>query len=110
VSSERIGLSDDKWALGRPYCRPSKAKAAAPQMIAGATSKALHRQRGRVRNDGTCLASTVGEAALSGTSGWIPAEAFEAMLKAFAEAVEHNTRADRIDTTVVRAHHCAVGP
>src|SRR3546814_20622404 len=31
------------------------------------------------------------------------------MLKPFAEVVERDTSADMIDSTVVRAHHCAVG-
>ena len=34
---------------------------------------------------------------------------FEAMLETFAAAVERDTSADMIDSTVVRAHHCAVG-
>ncbi len=34
---------------------------------------------------------------------------FDAMLETLAEAVERDTSADMIDSTVVRAHHCAVG-
>ena len=34
---------------------------------------------------------------------------FEAMLETLAAVVEHDTTADMIDSTVVRAHHCVVG-
>lgn len=40
---------------------------------------------------------------------WVTAGVFDAMLESFAEAVERDTSADMIDSTVVRAHHCAVG-
>jgi hypothetical protein len=33
----------------------------------------------------------------------------EAMLETLAEMVERDASADMIDSTVVRAHHCAVG-
>lgn len=34
---------------------------------------------------------------------------FDALLETLAEMVERDTSADMIDSTVVRAHHCAVG-
>jgi len=34
---------------------------------------------------------------------------FEAMLETLAEMVERERSADMIDSTIVRAHHCAVG-
>jgi len=34
---------------------------------------------------------------------------FDALLEMLAEMVERDTSADMIDSTVVRAHHCAVG-
>jgi hypothetical protein len=34
---------------------------------------------------------------------------FDAMLESFTEVIERDTSADMIDSTVVRAHHCAVG-
>ena len=34
---------------------------------------------------------------------------FEAMLETLAEMVERDASADMIDSTVIRAHHCAVG-
>ena len=40
---------------------------------------------------------------------WVGTGVFDAMLETLAEMVERDTSADMIDSTVVRAHHCAVG-
>lgn len=40
---------------------------------------------------------------------WTTTGVFDAMLKTLAKVVERDARADMIDSTVVRAHHCAVG-
>lgn len=40
---------------------------------------------------------------------WVVAGVFEAMLETLAAVVERDVSADMIDSTVVRAHHCAVG-
>ena len=40
---------------------------------------------------------------------WVESGVFDALLETLAEMVERDTSADMIDSTVVRAHHCAVG-
>lgn len=40
---------------------------------------------------------------------WTTRGVFDAMLERLAQVVERDTSADMIDSTVVRAHHCAVG-
>lgn len=40
---------------------------------------------------------------------WVETGVFEAILETLAEMVERDRSADMIDSTVVRAHHCAVG-
>jgi len=40
---------------------------------------------------------------------WIETGVFDALLETLAEMVARDTSADMIDSTVVRAHHCAVG-
>lgn len=40
---------------------------------------------------------------------WVEVGVFDAMLESLAELVERDPSADMIDSTVVRAHHCAVG-
>ena len=40
---------------------------------------------------------------------WLEVGVFDAMLESLAEMVERDPSADMIDSTIVRAHHCAVG-
>jgi transposase len=40
---------------------------------------------------------------------WVTTGMFDAMLETLTEMVERDATADMIDSTVVRAHHCAVG-
>lgn len=40
---------------------------------------------------------------------WVETGVFDAMLETLAEMVERDISADMIDSTVVRAHHCAIG-
>lgn len=40
---------------------------------------------------------------------WVTTGVFDAMLETLAEMVERDATADMIDSTIVRAHHCAVG-
>lgn len=40
---------------------------------------------------------------------WVTTGVFDAMLETLAELVTRDASADMIDSTVVRAHHCAVG-
>lgn len=40
---------------------------------------------------------------------WVTIGVFDAILETLAEMVERDATADMIDSTVVRAHHCAVG-
>src|SRR3546814_2350189 len=40
---------------------------------------------------------------------WVTTGVFDAMLETLGELAGRDTSADMIDSTVVRAHHCAVG-
>jgi transposase len=40
---------------------------------------------------------------------WTELGVFDALLESLAELVERERSADMIDSTIVRAHHCAVG-
>lgn len=40
---------------------------------------------------------------------WLEVGVFDAMLESLAEMVERDPSADMIDSTIVRAHHCAAG-
>jgi transposase len=40
---------------------------------------------------------------------WLEVGVFDTMLESLVEFVERDPYADMIDSTIVRAHHCAVG-
>lgn len=40
---------------------------------------------------------------------WVETGVFDALLETLAEMVERDAAADMIDSTIIRAHHCAVG-
>jgi transposase len=40
---------------------------------------------------------------------WVETGVFDAMLETLAEKAGRETAADMIDSTVIRAHHCAIG-
>ena len=40
---------------------------------------------------------------------WIEVGVFDAMLETLCELAERERRADMVDSTIIRAHHCAVG-
>jgi transposase len=40
---------------------------------------------------------------------WVTTGVFDAMFETLSELVERDASADMIDSTIVRAHHCAVG-
>ena len=40
---------------------------------------------------------------------WIETGVFDAMLETLSEMADRDRSADMVDSTVVRAHHCAVG-
>jgi transposase len=40
---------------------------------------------------------------------WVQTGVFDAMLETLAERAGRDRRADMVDSTIIRAHHCAVG-
>lgn len=107
---ERIGLSDDEWAIigvllpsehGRG-CRPAQDNRlyfAGMMWIARTGSQWRH------------LPDEYGKwnSVFRRYRRWVTTGVFDAMLETLAETVERVATADMIDSTVVRAHHCAVG-
>lgn len=107
---ERIGLSDDEWALIGPLlpsergrgCRPAKDNR---RYFEGMVWMARTGAQWRHLPDEYGKWNSV----FRRYRRWVATGVFDAMLETFAEAVERDTSADMIDSTVVRAHHCAVG-
>ncbi len=106
---ERIGLSDEEWSLIGPLlpsergrgCRPAGDNRPFFEVMmwiarTGAQWRHLPEEYGKWN-------SVFGRYRRWATG------VFDAMLETLAGAVERDGRADMIDSTVVRAHHCAVG-
>jgi transposase len=107
---ERIGVSDDEWALIGPLLPAERGRGCRPAgdnrpyfegMMWMARTGAQWRQ----------LPDEYGKwnSVFRRYRRWVVTGVFEAMLETLAAVVERDTTADMIDSTIVRAHHCAVG-
>ncbi len=107
---ERIGLSDEEWSLIGPLLPAERGRGCRPagnnrpffegmMWIArtGAQWRHLPEEYGKWNS------------VFRRYRRWATTGVFDAMLETLAGAVERDGRADMIDSTVVRAHHCAVG-
>ncbi|KHA63306.1 transposase [Sphingomonas sp. Ant20] len=107
---ERIGISDDEWALIGPLLPSERGRGCRPAgdnrpyfegMVWMARTGAQWRH----------LPDEYGKwnSVFRRYRRWVVTGVFEAMLETLAAVVERDVSADMIDSTVVRAHHCAVG-
>ncbi len=107
---ERIGVSDDEWALIGPLLPSERGRGCRPAddnrpyfegMVWMARTGAQWRH----------LPDEYGKwnSVFRRYRRWVVTGVFDAMLETLSETVKRDTNADMIDSTVVRAHHCAVG-
>ena len=107
---ERIGISDENWAIIEPLlpaergrgCRPSHDNRhffEGMMWIARTGSQWRH------------LPNEYGKwnSVFRRYRRWIETGVFDAMLETLSEMADRDRSADMVDSTVVRAHHCAVG-
>jgi transposase len=107
---ERIGVSDDEWELVMPLLPPERGRGCRPAQdnrryfegmmwIArtGAQWRHLPDEYGKWNS------------VFRRYRRWVTTGVFDAVLETLAELAGRDTAADMIDSTVVRAHHCAVG-
>jgi transposase len=110
VLGERIGVSDDVWALIGPLLPSERGRGCRPA------------QDNRLYYEGMMWMAGTGSRwrSLPDEYGkwnsvfrryrrWVEIGVFDALLETLAGLVEQDTSADMIDSTVVQAHHCAVG-
>lgn len=106
---ERIGVSDEDWALIGPLLPPERGRGCRPAgdnrpyfegMLWIARTGAQWRQ----------LPDEYGKwnSVFRRYRRWVEGGVFDAMLESLAEIAGRERSADMIDSTVVRAHHCAV--
>jgi transposase len=107
---ERIGLCDDEWALIGPLlpaergrgCRPAQDNRRYFEGMmwvarTGAQWRHLPEEYGKWNS------------VFRRYRRWAVTGVFDALLEGLSELVERDRTADMIDSTVVRAHHCAAG-
>lgn len=107
---ERIGVSDEEWSLIGPLlpaehgrgCRPARNNRLYFEGMmwmarTGAQWRHLPDEYGKWNS------------VFRRYRRWVETGVFDAILKTLAEMVERDRTADMIDSTIVRAHHCAVG-
>lgn len=107
---ERIGLSDAEWAIIGALLPPEHGRGCRP-----AQDNRLYFEGmmwiARTDSQWRHLPDEYGKwnSVFRRYRRWVTTGMFDAMLETLAEMVERDTSADMIDSTVVRAHHCAVG-
>jgi transposase len=107
---ERIGVSDGEWALIGPLLPSERGRGCRP---AGDNRPYFEGMMWMARSGAQwrLLPDEYGKwnSVFRRYRRWVETGVFDALLETLAEMVERDTSADMIDSTVVRAHHCAVG-
>lgn len=107
---ERVGVSDEEWALIGQLLPPERGRGCRPA------------QDNRCYFEGMMWIARTGaqwrhlpdeygkwNSVFRRYRRWVTTGVFDAMLETLAELAGRDIAADMIDSTVVRAHHCAVG-
>lgn len=107
---ERIGLSDEEWDIIGALLPPEHGRGCRP-----AQDNRLYFEGmmwiARTGSQWRHLPDEYGKwnSVFRRYRRWVTTGVFDAMLETLAEMAERDASADMIDSTVVRAHHCAVG-
>ena len=106
---ERIGVSDEDWALIGPLLPPERGRGCRP---AGDNRPYFEGMLWMARTGAQWrhLPDEYGKwnSVFRRYRRWVEGGVFDAMLETLAEIAGARRSADMIDSTVVRAHHCAV--
>jgi transposase len=107
---ERVGVSDEEWALIGPLLPPEQGRGCRP---AGDNRRYFEGMMWMARSGAQwrLLPDEYGKwnSVFRRYRRWVETGVFDALLETLAEMVARDTSADMIDSTVVRAHHCAAG-
>ena len=107
---ERIGLLDEEWELIGPLLPTERGRGCRPahdnrRFFEGMMWMARTGSQWRRLPDEYGKWNSV----FRRYRRWATTGVFDAMLETLASVVERDASADMIDSTIVRAHHCAVG-
>ena len=108
--NERIGLSDEEWSIIGPLLPPERGRWGRPSQdnrryFEGMLWIARTGAQWRHLPDAYGKWNSV----FRRYRRWVETGVFDAMLETLAELVARDRRADMVDSTIIRAHHCAVG-
>jgi len=107
---ERIGVSDEEWALIGPLLPPERGRGCRP---AGDNRPFFEGMMWMARTGSQWrhLPDEYGKwnSVFRRYRRWVETGVFDAMLETLAKMAGRERSADMIDSTIVRAHHCAVG-
>lgn len=107
---ERIGVTDEEWALIGPLLPPERGRGCRPAsdnrpFFEGMMWMARTGSQWRHLPDEYGKRNSV----FRRYRRWVETGVFDAMLETLAEMAGRERSADMIDSTIVRVHHCAVG-
>ena len=107
---ERVGVSDEEWALIGPLLPAEHGRGCRPagdnrRYFEGMIWMARSGAQWRLLPDEYGKWNSV----FRRYRRWVEMGVFDTLLETLTEMVERDTSADMIDSTIVRAHHCAVG-
>jgi transposase len=107
---ERIGLTNEEWALIGPLFPAERGRGCRPAQDNRRYFEGMM-WVARTGAQWRCLPAEYGKwnSIFRRYRRWLEVGVFDAMLESLAELVERDPTADMIDSTIVRAHHCAVG-
>ena len=107
---ERIGTTDVEWELIGPLLPPEQGRGCRP---AGDNRPFFDGMMWMARTGAQWrrLPDEYGKwnSVFRRYRRWVETGVFDALLETLAELAGRNRSADMIDSTIVRAHHCAVG-
>lgn len=108
--NERIGVSDEEWSIIGPLLPAERGRWGRPSqdnrryfegMLWIARTGAQWRHLPDVYGKWNSVFRRYRR--------WVETGVFDAMLETLAELVGRDRRADMVDSTIIRAHHCAAG-
>jgi transposase len=107
---ERIGVTDAEWAIIGPLLPPERGRWARPaednrRYFEGMLWIARTGSQWRHLPDEYGKWNSV----FRRFRRWVEIGVFDALLETLVELVKRDRSADMVDTTIVRAHHCAAG-
>ena len=108
--NERIGVSDEEWLVIGPLLPPERGRWSRPaqdnrRYFEGMLWVARTGSQWRYLPDHYGKWNSV----FRRYRRWITSGIFDAMLETLAELAGQDRQAHMVDSTVIRAHHCAVG-